>query len=67
MPGELMATKRKATPKSMLRMSVGFPREVYRTLEQIAARQRVSVAWVVRDAVEKYVDGQWPLLSSPKG
>jgi len=45
------------------RASVTFPPELYRTLEQIAKQKKVSVAWVVRDATEKYVEGQWPLLA----
>ena len=49
-------------PKS-LRASVTFPPELYRTLEQLAKQKKVSVSWVVRDAAEKYVAEQWPLLS----
>ena len=47
---------------SALRASVSFPPDLYRTLEQIAKQKKVSVAWVVRDASEKYVTNQWPLL-----
>lgn len=47
-------------------MSVSFPTELHQTLAQIAQRQKVSVSWVVRDAVEKYVSDRWPLLA-PKG
>ncbi len=32
-----------------------FPKDLYRSLEEIAKRKKVSVAWVVRDAAEKYV------------
>ncbi len=46
------------------RASVTFPSEVYRTLEQIAHQKKVSIAWVVREAAEKYVADQWPLFSS---
>ena len=46
-----------------LRASVSFPPELYRTLEQIAEQKKVSVAWVVRDAAEKYVAEQWPLFA----
>lgn len=45
------------------RTSVSFPCELYDTIEQIAAGKKVSVAWVVRDAVEKYVAEQWPLFA----
>ncbi len=44
------------------RASVTFPPDIYRTLEQIAKQKKVSVAWVVRDAAEKYVADQWPLF-----
>lgn len=44
------------------RASVTFPLDLYRTLEQIAKQKKVSVAWVVRDATEKYVADQWPLF-----
>lgn len=45
------------------RASVSFPPEIYATLEQIARQKKVSFAWVVRDAAEKYVADQWPLLT----
>jgi metal-responsive CopG/Arc/MetJ family transcriptional regulator len=51
----------KAEPRTM-RASVSFPRELYDTLERIAKERKVSVAWIVRDAAEKYVGDQWPLL-----
>lgn len=50
----------KATSAS--RASITFPPDLYRTLEQIAKQKKVSVAWVVRDAAEKYVSDQWPLF-----
>ena len=53
-------TKAKAKPST--RISVSFPADTYRTLEAIAAKKKVSLAWVVRDATEKYVGDQWPLL-----
>jgi predicted DNA-binding ribbon-helix-helix protein len=48
------------------RASVSFPRDLYETLEQIAKEKKVSVAWIVRDAAEKYVDEQWPLFEKIK-
>jgi metal-responsive CopG/Arc/MetJ family transcriptional regulator len=61
-----MATKPKAKvddSKRMKRMSVGFPHELFATLEQIAEQQKVSVGWIIRDAAEKYVSDRWPLLA----
>lgn len=45
-----------------VRTSVTLPREVYETLGQLANSKRVTVAWVIRDAAEKYVAEQWPLF-----
>ena len=45
------------------RISVTFEREQYELLEKVAAEHKVSVAWVVRDAVEKYISDRWPLLA----
>lgn len=49
-------------PDTALRASISFPPELYRLLEQIASQKKVSLAWVIRDAAEKYVAEQWPLL-----
>lgn len=53
-------------PASAPRASVSFPPELYRTLEAIARQKKVSIAWVVRDAAEKYVDAQWPLFGQQR-
>lgn len=58
-------TKRAVSPKAetqTLRASVSFPRDLYDTLERIAKKRKVSLAWIVRDAAEKYVGDQWPLF-----
>jgi len=55
--------QRKAKHKS-LRASVSFPRELYTTLEQLAKEKKVSVAWIVREATEKYVSDKWPLFAN---
>lgn len=49
------------------RASITFSPEVYRTIEDLAKRKKVSIAWVVREAVEKYVEDQWPLLTPLAG
>ena len=38
-----------------IRASISFPPNLYETLEKIARQKKVSLAWVVRDATEKYV------------
>lgn len=48
----------------MPRASVSFPPDLYATLERIAKEKKVSVAWVVREAAEKYVGDQWPLFAA---
>lgn len=45
----------KASDESPIRASISFPPTIYRTLEELAKRKKVSVAWVVRDAAEQYI------------
>lgn len=45
-----------------VRASISFPPGMYQTLEEIARQKKVSLAWVVRDAVEQYVSDKWPLF-----
>lgn len=52
--------KPKAPPRKGVktaRASVSFTPEFYATLERLAAEKKVSVAWIVREAAEKYVKG----------
>jgi predicted transcriptional regulator len=51
----------------MTRASVSLNPEVYKTLEQIAQEKKVSVAWVIREAVDKYLADKWPLFARPEG
>lgn len=46
-----------------VRATVSFPADHYTILERLAEEKKVSVAWVVREAVERYIDAQWPLLA----
>lgn len=62
MPLERRKTRKMKRPRTTLRASVSFPPELYQTLEQLAKQKKVSVAWVVRDAAEKYVADQYPLF-----
>jgi predicted DNA-binding protein len=59
-------SKSKALHVSAPRASVTFPPDLYHTLEQLAKQKKVSVAWIVRDAAEKYVADQWPLFEKLK-
>lgn len=64
-----MAVKKRTrarTAKASPRLSVSFPLDLKKTLEQIAKEQKVSLSWVVRDAAEKYVSDRWPLLAARK-
>jgi len=56
-------TRRKSRAKVTCRTSVSLPVELHRELEQIAKQKKVSLAWVIRDAAERYVEGKWPLLA----
>lgn len=57
-----LTTKQHAQAKDGTRASVTFPADLYTELERIAEEKKVSVAWVVRDAVEKYVEAKYPLF-----
>jgi len=57
-----VAAKKNTSGKEGTRASVTFPGDLYAELERMAEEKKVSVAWVVRDAVEKYVEAQYPLL-----
>lgn len=51
----------KADSKAAGRAPITFPADLYETLEEIAQQEKVSLAWVVRDAAEQYA-GKWPLF-----
>ena len=57
----------KARSSKPVRASVSFPREIHETLEKIAREKKVSLAWVVREATERYIADRWPLLVVPNG
>lgn len=48
------------------RASASLPPDTYQTLQDIADKKKVSVAWVIREATEKYIADQWPLLADTK-
>ena len=45
-----------------VRASISFSEQQYQVLEKIAAEHKVSLAWVVRDAIDGYLKSKWPLL-----
>jgi metal-responsive CopG/Arc/MetJ family transcriptional regulator len=53
---------KKSTESSSIRASISFPTDVYNSLDEIAKQKKVSLAWVVREAVEKYLADKWPLF-----
>jgi predicted DNA-binding protein len=58
--------KMKAQGTAAVRASISFPPDVYDTLESIAKEKKVSLAWVVREAAEKYISDKWPLFNPSK-
>lgn len=58
--------KQKPVPANgaTVRATISFPSEIYETLEDIARQKKVSLAWVVRDASERYIADKWPLFKS---
>lgn len=67
MPKSESTAQTDSRPGRTTRASVSFPSDVYQELERIAAAKKVSLAWVVRDAAEKYVADQWPLFEQARG
>ena len=64
MKREKGAAKRMNSRRSVasVRSTISFPPDVYGTLEQIAKDKKVSLAWVVREAVDTYLGEKWPLF-----
>jgi predicted DNA-binding protein len=54
----------RAQKPSWVRASISFPPGLYEMLEGLAKQKKVSLAWVVRDASEKYVADQKPVSGS---
>lgn len=50
--------------RDVLRASISFPGDTYRAIESLAREKKVSVAWIVRRAVDQYLGAEWPLLYS---
>lgn len=54
---------KKPTTSLDYRVSVSLSEEQHEFLSALAERKRVSLAWVVRDAVEKLIAQETPLFS----
>jgi hypothetical protein len=69
MPRALIMKRKhsKGTPPRSVRASVSLSPTTYDILCLLADQRRVSTAWVIRDALEKYVADQWPLLERHDG
>lgn len=52
----------KVKEKRTVRTSVTVSEGDYRDVESIAERKKVSVAWVIREAVEQYLSREFPLF-----
>jgi len=60
--------KKTARPKTrkkgkMPRTSVSFSPEVQEELVRLAAKRKVSVAWIIREAVDRYLANDTPLFN----
>jgi hypothetical protein len=53
-----MVLKKKGNVKPSVRTTVSIPAQNYAELEELAERKKVSVAWVVREAVAQYVQSE---------
>jgi predicted transcriptional regulator len=49
------------------RITVTVPPDHYKHVCQMAKEKKVSNAWIIRDAVEKYIDVEAGLKSASKG
>lgn len=57
-----IASQQDQDDKSAHRLSVSLSSEQHRELNEIARKNRVSVAWVVREAIERLLKDDMPLL-----
>jgi predicted DNA-binding protein len=61
--GTMNTTRPKSRKKGkMPRSSVSFSPEVQEELNRLAVKRKVSVAWIVREAVDRYLANENPLF-----
>jgi hypothetical protein len=58
----MMAKRQSIGKRRMKRATLSVRAAVYETLEKIAEEKKVSLAWVVREAVDGYIGDKWPLF-----
>lgn len=56
------ASRQKTTRKTAHRLSVSLTEEQHSELIEIAEKNKVSVAWVVREAIERLLRDEQPLF-----
>jgi len=61
--GGTTKTKQEPDAVASVRATISFPPDRYATLEEIAKEKKVSLAWVVREAVDSYIEAKWPLFA----
>ena len=62
MAKRVKAANKKVLSTARVRVTISFPPDMHGTLEQIAKDKKVSLAWVVREAVDTYLGEKWPLF-----
>lgn len=60
--GHMSRGRKRVHRQRSARATVSIAPDTYQTVQAIAKQKKVSAAWVIRDAVDKYVAEQWPLL-----
>ena len=63
MINEIILSEKAQKKGKSVRTSVSIPSDLHDILVRLAKDKKVSVAWVIRDAAEKYVGEQWPLFN----
>lgn len=58
----MSSAARQKTPKASHRLSVSLTEQQHAELAEIALKNKVSVAWVVREAIERLLRDEQPLF-----
>ena len=56
-------TKADEPSSATVRATISFSADRYAELDEIAKQKKVSLAWVVREAVDNYIDARTPLFA----